>query len=208
VVTTTTAKRKAAHKERRQRAVREGGHHHWLLTPERQIAKARKVMQQELPALMPDQRAQLRTDIENKVATIRAEAPGLATLAAARSHLTVRTWQTYHRALLKLSKSDALRRVDAAAEALRRLGWRVPVDAGGIKSAVKDTEMQLNWNPQASAVEEYAVKLAHDLLAKWGVKTVTTRKKPWWKLSAILFGDENADLYRHLLKYVRSRPAT
>jgi hypothetical protein len=47
--------------------------------------------------------------------------------------------------------------------------------------------------------QTFAVALAYELLSRWrkGEKIVTTRRKGWWQLAAILYG-ENIDLYRHL----------
>jgi hypothetical protein len=46
-----------------------------------------------------------------------------------------------------------------------------------------------------------AVALAHDLLMQWwgnDAFITKTRNGPWWRLSAILYGDPDADLYRYL----------
>jgi hypothetical protein len=49
--------------------------------------------------------------------------------------------------------------------------------------------------------QAFAVALAYALLMKWwGSEELikTTRKGPWWRLSAILYGDPTYDLFRHL----------
>jgi hypothetical protein len=49
--------------------------------------------------------------------------------------------------------------------------------------------------------QAFAVAFAYELLMEWwgGDEFITTtRKGSWWRLSAILYGDEDIDLFRHL----------
>ncbi len=55
-----------------------------------------------------------------------------------------------------------------------------------------------------------AVAFAHEALTQWGggVEIVSTVGEKWWRLAAVLFGEE-IDLYQHLLKYLHdeNKPA-
>jgi hypothetical protein len=53
--------------------------------------------------------------------------------------------------------------------------------------------------------QKTAVQYAHKLLSKNGFPIKATRKGLWHQLSAILFGDPRADLFRHMLAFSKRR---
>jgi hypothetical protein len=66
----------------------------------------------------------------------------------------------------------------------------------------------LKWSARPSGGKDSsraraAARLAHRLLERFGFKHITiTRGKAYHRLSAVLFGDRNADLYEHMRAYV------
>jgi hypothetical protein len=98
----------------------------------------------------------------------------------------------------------ALRRLQVADKALRAAGGQVPgcLDLTTIERAIKATgprRYQVRYRA-GGPKQEAAVLLACELLTEWWGKefVTTTRKGPWWRLSAILYGDPAYDLFRHL----------
>jgi hypothetical protein len=116
---------------------------------------------------------------------------------------------------------DVVRPLIAALTRARDLHKKlVPLDDYGIVSPL-DLE---NLNGQIAFYEEWrderpdslhrtspkqqaAVKEAHALVLKYCGKQFAraTRKNKWWKLSAILFGDDQHDLLRHMRAF-KNRP--
>jgi hypothetical protein len=72
-----------------------------------------------------------------------------------------------------------------------------------IESAIKATEprrYELLYRARGTK-PTFAVALAYELLMEWWGSDEfisTTRKGTWWQLSAILYGDPDADLFQHL----------
>jgi hypothetical protein len=50
-----------------------------------------------------------------------------------------------------------------------------------------------------------AVRLAYELLSEWNGKIALSRNGTWHKLSALLFGDQRVNLYRHMRAFIKIR---
>jgi hypothetical protein len=121
-----------------------------------------------------------------------------ANLKSTRAKAGARAWGAYHRALCRLLVTH---------DKLEATGWGGRIERAAIERAIHATTPERYRNERAQS-EAYAagseqaraVALAHDLLTQWwGSEFITTtRKGPWWRLSAIFFGDPDADLYRYL----------
>ena len=120
--------------------------------------------------------------------------------APRRAKAERRAWQRYHR---------AARNLQAADDALRAVGWGGPLDLAEIKRAVAASTPEAIQKQKDSVAwiehlypgtrQQCAVETAHELLKRYRpYDIVTTRGGAWWRLSAILFRDPEADLFRYL----------
>jgi hypothetical protein len=140
----------------------------------------------------------------------RAKHSKAAQKATRTYHQALRRLQVAHKALLaaggRVPSGLDLTRIETLQVAHKALaaGGRVPdlLDLTSIETAIKATEPQrYKVLYRTGPKEEFAVRLAYELLMKWWGSEefiTTTRKGPWWKLSAILYGNSTYDLFRHL----------
>jgi len=111
----------------------------------------------------------------------------------------------------------ALRKLQIAHKALLATGSGMVGDLehASIENAIAAFEargepVRYELYPDAAGrwTQGFAVALAYELLMHWWSSDEfisTTRKGSWWRLSAILYGDPDADLFRHLCKFKPER---
>ncbi len=114
----------------------------------------------------------------------------------------------------------ALRKLQAATRKLLATGWGpAPIDPALIERAMnvhrpsRKPKRISNFQGMGpfevfgyispTEAQEEAVKLAHQLLQRRGLKITTTRGGLWWRLAAILFGNPRADLFQYMRRYSR-----
>jgi len=118
-----------------------------------------------------------------------------------------RTSANHQAARVKPTKT-AIRRYDAALRRLLRYYEALPTVSKPwfAETTTFYERMRLNteagFQPSRPSPHAYekreAVQAARDLLRWWDHKPTITRNGPWATLSAIIFGDEEADLFDHL----------
>jgi hypothetical protein len=163
------------------------------VTRAEQIRKALKVL-----APSGDGRDGCRGSIENALDIMADAATAGRVFAAMRSKAVHKAERTY---------CLALRRLRVAHKALLAAGGGVPIgiELTDIERMIKSTEPR-RYEPvyrAGGSGQVFAVALAHSLLREWrqDIRIVTTRGKEWHRLSAILFGNETADLFRYLCSF-------
>lgn len=162
------------------------------MTREQQIRAALK-----LPAPSRHDRAKCQKDVENALDIMADVSSTIEIITTQRSMAAskVKATPAYHRALLKLrtvhravfgAKDAAIENAIAAID-----GRAAPL-------------LQLARLNTIGIEQTVAAKLAYGLLKQWGNKKITTtRGGPWHRLAAILYGDEDADLFQYLRALVR-----
>jgi hypothetical protein len=148
----------------------------------------------------PDRRDQCRGHIEYML--------GEASDDLKRARAGAKEWKAYHL---------ALRRLLVTHDRLEATGWGGWIERAAIERAIDATtpEQYRRERARSEAYADFAgseqacaVALAHDLLTQWWNNDdliTTTRKGPWWRLSAILYGDPDADLYRYLRAFLNTQ---
>jgi hypothetical protein len=163
------------------------------MTREQQIEAALK-----LSKLPPARRAAARVSIEKTLGVMGSARilHGLIKLNRSKAgrtyHLAFRKFLIAHKALLAIGSELLVSDLPIAA-----------FEAGD--KLVQDEFFSdfVDRGPQG-----FAAALAYELLLQWWGSDEfisTTRKGPWWRLSAILYGRRDADLFRHLCKFKPER---
>jgi hypothetical protein len=124
--------------------------------------------------------------------------------AAEHAKVTRKRMRTY---------SAALRKFQAASRAHAAAGGSLALSQRRVDRAVAlDEEWSAHWHPPSPWLEhKTAVEWAYKLLGRWNPHDiVVSRVGTWHKLSAVLFGNRRANLYRHLRAFaaenkIRSR---
>jgi hypothetical protein len=176
-------------------------------------AVIRKQQIKEALALLdprPPEREDCRRDIERKLDHMKAVS------RAVEYAVTKKSMRAYSAALRKMQKASRNHTRAGGSLALRagtpvvteftvtdREGnkGRLRVRGGGIDQAVAlDEKWSRYWQPPSRWLKhKEAVRAAYELLARWNPRgIVVSSTGTWHKLSAILFGDERVNLYRHL----------
>ena len=123
------------------------------------------------------------------------ERAGIADKVVASDKAAIRAWRTYN---------SAARRLLAADKALLDAGWCGPIKRAEIERAIKNTErrpktwVRLVRGRGSTIKHRTAVRLAYELLSEWNGTIALSRNGTWHKLSALLFGDQRVNLYRHM----------
>ncbi len=102
---------------------------------------------------------------------------------------------------LRRAYSAALRKFQNASRAHARAGGSLALKQKWIDHAVAvDEEWSAHWHPPSPWLpHKTAVEWAYKLLSRWKPHdVVVSRRGTWHQLSAILFGNPRANLYRHL----------
>lgn len=162
----------------------------------------------ELISPPPGRRDQCRGNIEYMLDDMAAVSGSNADLKSIRAKAGARAWEAYHRALCRLLVTH---------DKLAAAGWGgySQIERAAIERTISATTPE-QYRRKRARHEAYAchpghlpsdgreqtlaVALAYDLLMQWwGSEFITTtRKGPWWRLSAIFYGDPDADLFRYL----------
>jgi hypothetical protein len=124
---------------------------------------------------------------------------GGAERAVEHAKLTNKTRRSY---------SDALRRMRHATRRQLQAGGPVALSPARIERAVKSDEAwNKGWSPPSRWLKhEFAVALAYDLISHKPEAIAVSRNGPWHQLAAVLFGDKDINLFRHLRKFSQIRP--
>jgi hypothetical protein len=158
------------------------------------------------------QRAKCRAEIENALAIMADASIAHNIWAAERSKAYTNAKRVY---------LVALRRLRSATRALLDAGGGVSLDFSleRIEREIRACEprrfkiIHLSKMGEHQVLREgealrvgatkptFAVALAYELLKQWGGKIVKTPRGDWGQLSAILYGDLDIDLSRHLRKF-------
>jgi hypothetical protein len=185
------------------------------MTREQQIEAAL-----ELISPPPGRRDQCRGNIEYMLDRMAAASGSNVDLKAIRAKAGARAWEAHHR---------ALRRLLATHDKLTAAGWGGKIERAAIERAIHATTPEqyrrerarheayacsinlahpsYDASPSAGLEQARAVDLAYDLLMQWWDSDefiTTTRGRPWWRLSAIFYGDPDADLYRYLRAFLNT----
>lgn len=98
-----------------------------------------------------------------------------------------------------------LKRALAASRAHLRAGGALVIPIATLERAVA---FATKWDvkfprvlPKGAIAERQGTALAYFLLRQWDRPTLRTRGGAWHKLAAILIGDREADLFRHLCEF-------
>jgi hypothetical protein len=161
------------------------------MTREQQVKAALK-----LSKLPRDRYEAARASIENALDIMVDATIAHNVWKAARSKAAHKAERAYHQALCRLRTTH---------KAALATGAGVPLypTLAHIESAIKETEprrYELLYRARGTK-PTFAVALAYELLMEWWGSDEfisTTRKGTWWRLSAILYGDPDVDLFQHL----------
>lgn len=163
------------------------------MTREQQVRAALKLL--ELP---PARREAGRASIENALDIMTSVGTIHRIVKAARSKAAKKARARYYLALCKLRSAHKTLHTTEGVE---------PPSFNSVESAIASIENlgepeQYELYPGAGGRwrQAFAVALAYELLMEWWGSDefiACTRKGPWWRLSAILYG-EDIDLFRHL----------
>lgn len=164
------------------------------MTREQQVRAALKLS--KLPRDKRDRYEAARASIENALDIMVDATLAHNVWKAARSKAAHKAERAYH---------QALRRLGTTYKAALTTGAGVPLypTLAHIESAIKATEpprYELLYRARGTK-PTFAVALAYELLMEWWGNDefiTTTRKGTWWRLSAILYGDTDADLFQYL----------
>ena len=165
------------------------------MTRDKQIDTALKLV-----APPPHQRETCRDLIDGVLRNM--ERAGIAHEGFVSEKAAIGAWRTYN---------SAARRLLAADKALLVAGWRGPIDRAEIERAIMNSEPRpKTWIPLVrvrgvSIKHMNAVRLAYELLSEFNGKIVLSRNGTWHKLSALLFGDQRVNLYRHMRAFIKIR---
>lgn len=160
------------------------------MTRDKQIDTALKLV-----APPPRQRETCRSRIDGMLHLMERASVAHKVFASDRSKAAIRARRTYN---------AAARRLLAADKALLVAGWRGPIDRAEIERAIMNTEPRpKSWKLVVrgrGVVTKHraAVALAYELLVEWNGTIALSRNGTWHKLSALLFGDQRVNLYRHM----------
>jgi hypothetical protein len=164
------------------------------MTRDQQVKAALK-----LSKLPRDRYEAARASIENALDIMVDATIAHNVWKAARSKAAHKAERAYHQALCRLRTTH---------KAALATGAGVPphFDLVRIESAIRASEpRRYEVLYRAGGTKPtFAVALAYELLMEWwgGDEFITTtRKGSWWQLSAILYGDPDADLFRHLRRF-------
>ena len=167
------------------------------VTRDKQIDTALKLV-----APPPHQRETCRDLIDGVLRNMERVGIADKDFVSDRSKATIRARGAYN---------SAARRLLAADTALLAAGWRGPIDRAEIERAIMNTEprpktwIRLVRVRGASVKHTNAVRLAYELLSEFNGKIVLSRNGTWHKLSALLFGDQRVNLYRHMRAFIKIR---
>ena len=157
------------------------------MTRSEQIAQALKVL---IPPA--NKLAECRRHIEHALDIMAATMRGVAAIKAQRA-ADRQSGRAYY---------AALERVLATSKAYACVGGALAIPIAPLQRAVK---FAAKWRvgfsqalPRGAIAERQATALAYNLLRQWDRPALKTRKGAWHKLAAILLGDRDADLFRHL----------
>jgi hypothetical protein len=158
-------------------------------------------------------RAECRADVESALDVVEMFGKGDKVFQAERSAAANRARDIFHKTICK-----ALREYDAMVKAgfgspregrlyLRWLAMRTAPPRKHVtysllspKKPIPDVIPDGAGLSAGSGKKTRATEDAHWLLTKWsgGTKIVTTKSGTWHRLAAILYGDEQADLFQYL----------
>jgi hypothetical protein len=159
------------------------------VTRDKQINTALKLV-----APPPHQRETCRGRIDGMLHLMERAGVAHKVFASDRSKAAISARRAYN---------SAARRLLAADKALLAAGWRGPIDRAEIERAIMNTEPRPKtwiWVVRSRVANKHrtAVRLAYELLREWNGTIALSRNGTWHKLSALLFGDQRVNLYRHM----------
>ena len=163
------------------------------MTRDQQIKAALEIL--KLPLT---QREAARVSIEKALAVMGSASTIHGIVKRNRSRAVTEARDAYYRALCKL-------RVTHKALLDTGSGMVGVLDLAAIENTIaafeqSDTPVRYEVYPDFAGRwrQGFAVAAAYELLMQWWGSDEfikTTRKRPWWRLSAILYGDPEADLF-------------
>jgi hypothetical protein len=152
----------------------------------------------ELLSPAPDQRDECRRHVEHALDVMASTMRYVEAIKAERA-ANRKTGRAYHRALARLL---------AASKAHARAGGALIFTIAHLEKTIKfSTEWDAKFSralPRGAIAERQATALAYKLLRQWDRPTPTTSDAVWNKLAAILLGDPDARLFRHLREFKSS----
>ncbi len=155
-------------------------------------------MRKALELLAPSKRdlAECRAYIETVLNAMEA-----AARAAEHAKVTRKSMRAY---------SATLQRMQAVSHKHHVAGGALAIPHDQIERAAHfDKEWSAHWHPPPDTLkEQFAVALAYELLSVWNPGVISiNRDGTWHELAALLYGDEQRNLYRQLRAFneVRSR---
>jgi hypothetical protein len=160
------------------------------VTLEQQVSAALRILDPP-----PTERERCRLQINYALAIISKREETIQLSSFVKSKRLTGAWRAVHK---------AARRMKAALDALKRAGWGYPhhIDEPALNLLIDYSAPENEYwkfvpiSPETKAYS--AARLAYLLLDRWGINVTLTRKGPWARLAAELYGDPKADLFRQM----------
>jgi hypothetical protein len=171
------------------------------MTREQQIKAALEILK-----LPPGRRAAARVSIEKALDALDCACVLHWKMKFLRSKTATKARDAHYRALCRLRVTH---------KSLFATARGIGLDLTTIENAITafeelDALVRYEFYPDFDGRwrQGFTVAAGHALLMQyWGSDEfiTKTRKGAWWRLSAILYGDENADLFRHMCAFKPER---
>jgi hypothetical protein len=163
------------------------------------MTRARQIREAlDLLAPAPDRRDECRRDVEHALDVMASTMRAVEVIKAERAAFR-KTGRAYHRAFERLL---------AASKAHARAGGALAIKIARLEETIKfSTQWEAKVSramPKGAIAERQATALAYNLLRQWDRPTPTTSDGVWHNLAAILLGDPDANLFRHLREFKSS----